>query len=119
MFLFPITKTGVEKVVRNLKSKLSAGSDEIPDYVVKQCIGLLKIPLTKIYNASLELGIFPHKLKKAKVVPVHKKGDAREIMHNRLAAFIEENGVLTEAQRGFGTRKSMETALQVFIKSVQ
>jgi hypothetical protein len=40
-------------------------------------------------------------------------------MYNRLIAFIEGNGVLTEAQHIFRTRKSMETALQVFIKSVQ
>jgi hypothetical protein len=40
-------------------------------------------------------------------------------MYNRLIAFIEGNGVLTEAQHGFRTRKSTETALQVFIKSGQ
>jgi hypothetical protein len=77
-------------------------------------------------------------LKIAKVVPVHKKGDARDVrnyrpiallpvfskfleklMYNRLIAFIEGNGVLTEVQHAFRTRKSMETALQVFINSVQ
>jgi hypothetical protein len=101
---------------------------------VKQCIKLLKIPLTNIYNASLELGIFPDKLKIAEVIPVHKKGDARvvrnyrpiallpvfsklleKLMYNRLIAFIEGNGVLTEAQHGFRTRKSTETALQVLL----
>jgi len=40
-------------------------------------------------------------------------------MYNRLMAFIEGNGVLTEAQHGFRTRKSTETALQIFIKSTQ
>jgi len=34
-------------------------------------------------------------------------------------AFIEGNGVLTEAQHGFRTKKSTETALQIFIKSKQ
>jgi hypothetical protein len=34
-------------------------------------------------------------------------------------AFIEGNGVLTEAEHGFRTKKSTETALQIFIKSVQ
>jgi hypothetical protein len=34
-------------------------------------------------------------------------------------AFIEGNGVLTEAQHGFRTNKSTETALQIFIKCVQ
>jgi hypothetical protein len=138
MFLFPVTESEVEKVARSLKNKLSAGIDEIPDYVVKQCIKRLEIPLTNNYNASLESGIFPDKLKITKVVPVHKKGDARDVrnyrpiallpvfsklleklMYNRLIEFIEGNGVLTEAQHGFRTRKSTETALQVFVNSVQ
>jgi hypothetical protein len=50
---------------------------------VKQCIGLLKIPFTNIYNASLESGIFPDKLKIAKIVPVHKKGDAKDVQNYR------------------------------------
>jgi hypothetical protein len=34
-------------------------------------------------------------------------------------AFIEGNGVLIEAQHCFRAKKSTETALQVFIKSIQ
>jgi hypothetical protein len=34
--LFPVTESEVEKVAKGLKNKLSAGIDEIPDYVVKQ-----------------------------------------------------------------------------------
>jgi len=137
-FLHPITENKVEKVARSLKNKSSAGIDGIPDYIVKQCIELLKVPLTNIYNASLELGTFPDKLKIAKVIPVHKKGDTRDInnyrpiallsifsklleklVYNRLIAFVEGNGVLTEDQLGFRTKRSTETALEAFTKSVQ
>ena len=125
MFLFPVTENEVEKVAKGLKNKLSAGIDEIPDYVVKQCIKLLKKPLANIYNTSLESGNFPDQLKIAKVVPLYKKGDKRNIlnyrpiallsvflklleklMYNRLMAFIEGKGVLTEAQHGFRTKKN-------------
>jgi hypothetical protein len=75
MFLFQVTESEVEKVARSFKNKWTAGIDGIPDYVTKQYIELLKIPLTNIYNASLESGIFPDKLKIAKVMPVHKKED--------------------------------------------
>jgi hypothetical protein len=130
MFLFPVTEREVEKVAKHLKNKLSAGIDEIPDYVVKQCIKQLKKPLANIYNASLESGIFPDQLKIAKMIPVYKKGDKKDIqnyrpiallsvfsklleklVHNRLMAFTEGNGVITEAQHGFRTMKSTETAL--------
>jgi len=65
--------------VKDLKKKSSAGIDEIPDCIVKQCIQLLKKPLTNIYNASLESGIFPDQLKIARVSPLHQKGDKNYI----------------------------------------
>jgi len=36
-------------------------------------------------------------------------------VYNRLLVFIEGNGVLAEAQHDFVTKKSNETALQIFI----
>jgi radical SAM superfamily enzyme len=72
MFFFPATEREVEKVPKGLKNKLSAGIDEMPDCVVKQCIKLLKKYLANICIASLELGIFPAQLKIAKVVPLYK-----------------------------------------------
>jgi hypothetical protein len=79
MFLFPVTESEVQKVEKGLKNKLSAGIHEIPDYVVKQCITLLKKPLANI----LESGIFPDQLNIAKVVPLYKKGDTRDIQNYR------------------------------------
>jgi hypothetical protein len=67
--LFPVAESEVENVVEGFKNKLLAVINEIPDYVVKQCIKLLKKPLANINNASLESGIFPYQLKIAKVVP--------------------------------------------------
>ena len=75
MFFVPITQNEVEKVAKGFTNKLPTGVDEIPDYVVKQCIKFLKEPLTDIYNASLVLGIFPDKLNIPKVISLHKKGD--------------------------------------------
>jgi hypothetical protein len=83
MFLLPVTESKVQKVAKGLQNKLSAGIDEIPDYVVKQCTKLLKKPLANIYNASLESGIFPDQLKIAKVVPLYKKGNTKAIQNYR------------------------------------
>ena len=62
-------------MARSLKNILTAGTDEIPEFVVKQCIEQLKVPLANIYNASLESGTSPDKLKIEKMTPTHKKGD--------------------------------------------
>ena len=75
-------------MAKGFKNKLSAGVDEIPDYVVKQCITFLKEPLTDIYNASTESGIFPDKLKISKVIPLHKKGDTRDSQNYRPIASL-------------------------------
>jgi uncharacterized protein YktA (UPF0223 family) len=138
MFLSPITENKMENAAKALKNKLSAGIDEIPDCVVKQCIKVLKRPLTNIYNASLESGIFPDQLKVAKVIPLYKKGDRKDVgnyrpiallsvfsklleklMYNRVISFIEQNKIITEAQHGFRMKRSTETALQFFIGSIQ
>ena len=49
--------------------------------MVKQCIKVLKKLLANIYNASLKFGTFPNQLKIAKVVPLYKKGDKRDIQN--------------------------------------
>jgi hypothetical protein len=51
ILLFPVSETEVEKVVKDLKDKLTAGFYEIPNHVVKQCIQFIKKPLVNIYNA--------------------------------------------------------------------
>ena len=87
-FLFPVTESEVEKVAEGLKNKFLTGIDEIPDYVVKQCIKMLKKPLANIYNASIESGIFPDQLKIAEVIPLYKKGDTRDIQNYRPIALL-------------------------------
>jgi hypothetical protein len=46
------------QIAKKLKMKSSAGYDEIPDMIVKQCIHTVKKPLTFIINLSLSSGVF-------------------------------------------------------------
>ena len=48
----------VEKVIKNLKGKLSAGIDEVRDLIVQKCVTFIKKPLNDICNASMESGSF-------------------------------------------------------------
>jgi potassium voltage-gated channel Eag-related subfamily H protein 8 len=120
-----------------LKGIFSAGYDEIPDRLVKQCIKLIKNPLSYIYNASSDSGIFPDRLKIAKVKPLYKKGDIHDIqnyrpishlslfskileklMYNKLISFVTKNNILKEAQNGFREKKSTETATESFLEGI-
>jgi hypothetical protein len=74
MFIYPVTNL-ISTNGEEFKGKYSAGSNGIPDFVVKKCIEVVKMPLAHIYNAFLEAGIFPERFKIAKVKPLHKKGD--------------------------------------------
>jgi hypothetical protein len=73
MFIFPATETEIEEVIKNFQGKHSAGTDEIPDYVIKKCIEEIKNPLAHLCDASMKCGIFPDRFKIAKVKPLYKK----------------------------------------------
>jgi hypothetical protein len=75
MFVYPVTENEVACVTNSLKGNSSAGFDKIPEFLVNQCTCYLKKTLVHIYNASFQSGIFPDKMKIAKVRPLFKKGD--------------------------------------------
>jgi hypothetical protein len=88
MFIFPVTETETEEVIKNFQGKHSAGTDEILDYVVKKCIEAIKKPLAHLCNASLECGSFPDMFKIAKVKRLYKKGDKNDIQNYRLISLL-------------------------------
>ena len=49
----------VERATRALNKSKSPGADRIPVEILKDAVHLVLEPLTLIYNASLEKGIFP------------------------------------------------------------
>jgi hypothetical protein len=98
---------------------------------------LHKKTLVHIFNASLKSGVFPDKIKIAKVRPLYKKGDRHEVcnyrpisilsvfskileklVYNRLISFVTKHTILTDVQNGFRKNKSTETASQTFIESI-
>jgi hypothetical protein len=79
LFLAPVTAEEVLQVTSKLKTKITAGFDEIRDLIVKQCIQTIKKPLTFIFNLSLSSGIFPNQMKIAKVRTIFKKGQKQNI----------------------------------------
>ena len=96
--------------------------------IIKQVIYHIIKPFTHICNNSFENGVFPSKMKIAKVVPIFKAGDkssfnnyrpisllpqfsqiVEKLFNARLDAFIEKHDTLTSSQHGF--RSSMSTSL--------
>jgi retron-type reverse transcriptase len=86
--------------------------------------------LTHIINLSLENGIFPTKLKLAKVIPLFKQGDRtnvnnyrpisllpqfskifEKVFYNRLSDFFEKFEILSKSQYGFRKKSSTSFAI--------
>ena len=71
--MFEISTAEVTNVIRSLKES-SPGWDNIPAFILKQCIDCLVKPLTHIINRSFIEGIFPKKLKLAELYLYTKQG---------------------------------------------
>ena len=70
-----VSENEVLKHLSSLRTKNSAGVDGISVKLFKRLSSALINPLTLIINQSLVTGIFPNKLKMAKVLPLFKKED--------------------------------------------
>ena len=84
------------------------------------------------------MGIFPSKLKHAKIIPIYKDGNEDEpsnyrpisplsvfnrlfekVMYNRLKSFLNKYNVLYESQYGFRERRSTDHAILDIVNKIQ
>ena len=63
----------VQKIINNLKPKSSAGHDNISPKLLRHMGEIVAYPLSIFINPSLCTGVFPNRLKLAKVIPLYKK----------------------------------------------
>ncbi len=85
-FSFFLTPTNAAEIIRvcdTLKTNTSPGFDDISSSVVKSMISLIAEPLAYIFNLSFLHGSVPPNLKVAKVVPIFKTGDNKEVGNYR------------------------------------
>lgn len=73
---------------KKIKSNLTAGSDCIPGFLVRDCIEVLVQPLLHIFNLILSTGMFPKRWKTSRIVPVFKAGDRADVSNYRPIALL-------------------------------
>ena len=59
------------------------GPFSIPNRVLKEFNKLFSIPISRIFNLSIERGVFPQKMKIAIAIPVHNKDDTEDCINYR------------------------------------
>ena len=126
----------IEGIIGKLKSKSSSGLDGISANLLKNMSEIISSTLTIIINQSLTTGIFPDRLKCAKVVPIYKKdnphlpGNYRpisllpaiskvfeKVVYSQVYEYLSKNNLLYKNQYGFRKKHSTElAAMEVSIK---
>ena len=137
IFLKPTSCQEIKNVISTLKSKLSNGADNIPLKIIKFIPENVLNLLAWIFNLSLQLGKFPEKFKIAKIIPIHKKGDPKDvnnyrpisllssfskilekIVHCRLSCFLEKHNFFSKFQFGFRENHSTELAVSYLVSEI-
>ena len=81
-FIAPCTSNEIQTVVANLSNSNGIGIDRFSIRSIKSAIEYLAEPLASIFNKSFQTGVFPDRLKHAKITSVHKGDDKRLINNN-------------------------------------
>lgn len=88
IFLYPALQSEVENIIKSFKNSNSTDIYEQSVYMYKENILSISAPITYLVNLILKTGIFPNKLKIAKVLPLFKSGDINDISNYRPIALL-------------------------------
>jgi len=136
-FINPVTSQEVKKCIDMLDINKATDIYYFNPKLVKMISANLSIPLADIINTSFSTGVFPEKLKYAKVTPIFKAGSAlevgnyrpvsilplfdkiiEEILKNQLVEYLNSKGILCDAQFGFRKNKSTNMAIVDIISRI-
>lgn len=136
-FLFPTTPDEIIAIINNIKVT-SAGLDHIYPSSVKLISHAIGTPFSHVINLMFSTGVFPQQLKKAKVIPVFKKGNrecaanyrpisilpffskvVEKCFVNRLMKYLSKFNILSPQQYGFRAGLSTDCAVLSFTDKIK
>ena len=126
IFLSWVTESEVSRIILALKDK-NCNISAYPNKILKSIHRLVAPIIAHIINVSFMSGVFPQCMKSARVVPIFKSGDERDVgnyrpisvlpvlskifertMYNRVISFMEKYNILSKSQYGF--RRGLSTS---------
>ena len=132
-----ITENDVIGIINGLASKSSCGYDNISLKLLKDAKAVLSKPISVIINQMFSTGIFPDKLKLAKVLPFYKKGEKallknyrpisilpsiskifEKVIFNQVYQYFSHNNLFYPSQYGFRSVHSTEQAVLEIVDRV-
>ncbi|XP_063929874.1 uncharacterized protein LOC135142136 [Zophobas morio] len=85
---FIVSEKMITEAARRIKPNLTMGPDNVPAFVVKECITCLITPLLHIFNLILKTTNFPTMWKMSKICPIFKSGCKSDIANYRPISII-------------------------------
>ena len=126
----PVHPKEVEDIISKLRNSGSTGIDEINTTVIKQIMHEIIPALTHVINTSLSTLTFPECWKKAKIIPLLKKGDPLQpknyrpvsllpvlskilerVVYTQVIEYLDRNGLFHPSHHGSRAGHSTTTAL--------
>ena len=124
-FCEPCAESEVFQEIMHLNEKKSAGIENIPIKFIKMSAEYISPVFTSSYNKCMQIGVFPSKLKIAKVTPIYKNGCTytasnyrpisvlspfsktfEKLIYHRLNHYFSNRDILTSEQFGFRAKHS-------------
>ena len=136
-FTAPSTPYEISDITSTVKSGKSLGPNRLHMKILKSLSSLISIPLCQIINESFKSGVFPDKLKLAKVIPLQKSLSAnsihlqtnfpslcfqqnhRKVMYECLYKFPTKHEILYALQFGFHASHSINHALVSLTETIK
>jgi hypothetical protein len=131
-----VSEGEVRNAINKLKDKPSCGLDQVNTMIIKAGGELLVVALWHIINTSILSGQVPKKWKEAKIIPLFKKGDAKEcanyrpvsnlsvmskvlemVVNSQISKYCDKHDIIPKSQHGFQKSKSTMTALISMVDS--
>ena len=132
-----LSENEFEEAFKTLKRNKAPGHDGLDVNIITSVYEFIKKPLLKIFSESINLVIFPEKIKIAKVTPIFKSGKKKvltnywptsvlscfskileKIMHSRVYNYLKDNNLLFCKQFGFRKGHFTDHALVKLIDSI-
>ena len=129
-YLSPTAPGEIIEIINALKVNKSSGPNGIPVFLLKMFKEFFGNWLSKLINLCFETGVFPDKLKLAKVTPLHKKDSKlkhlnyrpisllsvfskiyEKLMYIRIYNYLDRNKLIYSKQFGFRSKHSTNHAI--------
>jgi hypothetical protein len=137
IFLNPTDTHEIYKILMQINTAKSAGIDNFKWKIFKHCVTEILTPLDHICNLSLTQGVFPSRLKVARVTPIYKAKDVSDFTNyrpvsvlplfsklleklyfSRITKYLNKNSIIYPSQYGFREKHSTMLAIVDMIEKL-